>query len=289
MQQQRFTRFTDDARRAIVWAQEEARDRGHDYIGSGHIMLGLLTPESGIVAGVLAAFAVDRAELRDRIGGGMPPGGSRSGAPDKLPFTPRAKKILELALREALHLRHKYIGAEHILLAMIREQEGLVAQTLRAFGVDIDPARTDVARLVEAQGQLLPGVQTASEPAAGRTRQRRDDFGPWLDAAEARLALAEQQNCLTAGPELMAAMSAVPGRVRRSRPGEAYLPRLVSMEARLARLELLCGGLPRASAAADRRVRPADLWARFWSADARLARIELQQEQAGHGREPDAP
>jgi hypothetical protein len=289
MQQQQFTRFTDDARRAFVWAREEATDRGHDCIRSGHIMLGLLTPDSGIVAGALAAFAVDRAELRARIGGGMPPGGSRPIAPNRLPFTPRAKKILELALREALYLGHKHIGAEHILLAMIREQEGVVAQTLRAFGVDMDSARAEVVRLVEAQGQPLPGGQTAPEPTAGGTRRQRDDFGPRLDAAEARLAAAEQRNGLTAGPEPMAAMPAVPGRVRRPRPGEEYLPRLVSMEARLARLDLLRGVPPRAPTAADQRVRPADLWARFWSADARLAKIELQQDQqADHGQEPDA-
>jgi len=288
MRQQLFTRFTDEARRAIVWAQDEARDRCHDHIGPGHIMLGLLTPDSGIAAAALAAFAVDRAELRARISGGMPPGGSRPRGPEHLPFTPSAKKILELTLREALQLRHKYIGAEHILLAMIREQEDMVAQTLRTFAVDLDLARAEVARLVEAQGQAVPGGQAAPEPTAGGRGRQRDDFGPRLAEVEVRLAVVEQRNGLTAGPGLMAPMPAAPGPARRPRTGEEYLPRLVSMEARLARLDR-SRAVPYGLAAAGQRVRPADLWARLWSADARLARIELQQDQqADPDQEPHA-
>jgi ATP-dependent Clp protease ATP-binding subunit ClpA len=275
MQQQGFTRFSDEARHAVIWAQEEAMDRGHDCIGSGHIMLGLLTADSG-AAKVLAALGVDRAELLARISSGMPPGRARPGTPKQLAFSPRAKKILELTLREALQLRHQYMGAEHILLALIREEQGQVAQTLRAFSVDLDPARAEVVRLVEVQGQPLSAGQTAAEPARAGKRQKRDDFGPRLDAVETRLTIAEERNGLTAAQG-------------RPRPEEEYLPRLVSLEARLARLELQRGVPPRPQAAAKRRVRPADLWQRFWSADARLARIELQQDQeANRGLEPDA-
>jgi hypothetical protein len=279
MQQQQFTRFTDEARRAVVWAQDEARDRCHDHIGPGHLMLGVLTPDYGIAAAALAAFAVDRAELRARISGGMPPGRSRSARLEHLPFTLPTKKILELTLREALHLRHKYIGAEHILLAMIRQQEDMVAQTLRTFGVDLDSARAEVARLVEAQGQPTPGGQAAPEATAGGSGRKHDDFGPRLAEVEARLAVAEQQNGLTAGPDVMTPIPTAPGLGRRRRTQDEYLPRLVSVESRLARLDQLHGVPPRVLAAARQRVRPADLWARLWSADARLAKIELQQHQ----------
>jgi hypothetical protein len=290
MRQQQFTRFTNEARRAIVWAQDEARDRGHDHIGPAHLMLGLLTPDSGIAAAALAAFAVDRAELRARISGGMPPGGSRPTGLERLPFTLPAKKILELTLREALRLGHKYIGAEHILLAMIGQQEDMVAQTLRTFGVDLDSARAEVARLAGAHGMPVPGGQPAPEPTAGGSGRQHDAFGPRLTEVEARLAVAEQQHGLAAGPDLITPGPPAPGRARLRRAEKEYLPRLVSIEGRLARLGRSRGEPPRIPAPARQRVRPVDLWVRLWSADASLARIELHQHrQADSDRKADMP
>src|ERR1700727_2882812 len=132
-----FERFTANARRAVVTAQEEARELNHNYIGTEHILLALLRPpdallneESAIAPAVLEDFGMStegvRKEVIDKVGIGK--GKAKSG---HIPFTPRAKKVLELALREALQLHHNYIGTEHILLGLIREDEGVAVQIMR--------------------------------------------------------------------------------------------------------------------------------------------------------------
>ncbi len=134
-----FQRFTGPAREAVRLAQDEARDLGHDYIGTEHLLLGLLREEGGVAANALEQLNLDQARLRARIdeivgrGTGTPPGYVR--------FTPRAKKILELALREALSLRHDYIGTEHILLAILRDGEGVAAESLHEQGIDEQKVR----------------------------------------------------------------------------------------------------------------------------------------------------
>ena len=271
---EQFSRFTDDARRVIVWAQEEGRDRGQDYIDDGHIMLALLTLNSGVAADALASFSEDRAELRARIEGGIPPGTGRAAVPKQVPFTPRAKKVLELTLREALRLGHSYIGAEHILLALIAEQEGLAAQTLLAFGVGLNPACAEVARLVRERGQAQPAGSGAGAAAA---RHGPDEFGPRLTSVEIRLAAVEQQYDAAAQAGTTVAPPDAPGRARRQRPGEEFVPRLALLEARLASIDQARGVMPPEPAAVSGRkgVRPADLWARLHSADARLAHDPL--------------
>ncbi|NJP91209.1 Clp protease [Nonomuraea sp. FMUSA5-5] len=137
-----FERFTDRARRVIVLAQEEARTMSHNYIGTEHILLGLIHEGEGLAALVLDSCGVEhdhvRAFVEREIGhGAKPPGGH-------IPFTPRAKKVLELSLREALQLRHNYIGTEHILLGLIREGEGLAAQALVDAGADLPDLRQRV-------------------------------------------------------------------------------------------------------------------------------------------------
>ena len=133
-----FERFTDRARRVVVLAQEEARLLNHNYIGTEHLLLGLIDEEEGVAArGVLESLDVSladaRAQVEEIIGhGGQSPSGH-------IPFTPRAKKVLEMALREALQLGHNYIGTEHILLGLIREGEGVAAQVLSTFGLDLYP------------------------------------------------------------------------------------------------------------------------------------------------------
>ncbi len=144
-----FQRFTGRARNVIVFAQDEARDLGHNYIGTEHILLGLLREEDGVAAKALRQLNVDEAKLRARIeevvgrGPGSPPG--------HIPFTPRAKKILELALRESLALHHDYIGTEHILLAVLREGEGVGAELLQEQGIDEQKARGVVIALLARQ------------------------------------------------------------------------------------------------------------------------------------------
>ncbi len=137
-----FERFTDRARRVVVLAQEEARTMSHNYIGTEHILLGLIHEGEGLASLVLDSCGVRLDHVRGfverEVGhGAKSPGGH-------IPFTPRAKKVLELSLREALQLRHNYIGTEHILLGLIREGEGLAAQALADAGADLADVRQRV-------------------------------------------------------------------------------------------------------------------------------------------------
>ncbi len=151
-----FERFTDRARRVVVLAQEEARLLNHSYIGTEHILLGLIHEGEGVAAKALESLGISleavRSQVEEIIGQG---GSSPSG---HIPFTPRAKKVLELSLREALQLGHNYIGTEHILLGLIREGEGVAAQVLVKLGADLSRVRQQVI-------QLLSGYQGP----AGRT------------------------------------------------------------------------------------------------------------------------
>ncbi|HLV57416.1 MAG TPA: Clp protease N-terminal domain-containing protein, partial [Natronosporangium sp.] len=152
-----FERFTDRARRVVVLAQEEARMLNHNYIGTEHILLGLIHEGEGVAAKALESLGISlegvRQQVEEIIGQGQQaPSGH-------IPFTPRAKKVLELSLREALQLGHNYIGTEHILLGLIREGEGVAAQVLVKLGADLNRVRQQVI-------QLLSGYQQGKEPAA---------------------------------------------------------------------------------------------------------------------------
>ena len=156
-----FERFTDRARRVVVLAQEEARMLNHDYIGTEHIFLGLIHEGEGVAAAALESLGVSMAKARDQVReiigqGEVFPSGH-------LPFTPRAKKVLELSLREALQLGHSYIGTEHILLGLIREGEGVGAQVLIKLGASLDRAREEVIRLLE--GGVVDTEDVPREPA----------------------------------------------------------------------------------------------------------------------------
>ncbi len=142
---QMFERFTDRARRVLVLAQEESRLLGHSFIGTEHLLLGLIQERQGPAALALDLLGVRLQSVRDRVVDtiGVVATGS-SGSP---PFTPRAKKVLELALREALELGHHYIGTEHLLLGLVREGEGVAAQVLTAMGVDLEGLRDAVIEL----------------------------------------------------------------------------------------------------------------------------------------------
>jgi ATP-dependent Clp protease ATP-binding subunit ClpC len=176
-----FERFTDRARRVVVLAQEEARMLNHNYIGTEHILLGLIHEGEGVAAKALESLGISlegvRAQVEEIIGQGQQaPSGH-------IPFTPRAKKVLELSLREALQLGHNYIGTEHILLGLIREGEGVAAQVLVKLGADLNRVRQQVIQLLSGY-QGKEAVQTGG-PAEGTpsTSLVLDQFGRNLTQA----------------------------------------------------------------------------------------------------------
>src|SRR6266542_349633 len=156
-----FERFTDRARRVVVLAQEEARTLNHNYIGTEHILLGLIHEGEGVAAKALEALGISleavRSQVEEIIGQGQ------AAPTGHIPFTPRAKKILELSLREALQLGHNYIGTEHILLGLIREGDGVAAQVLQKLGAELNRVRQQVIQLLQGhagKGEGQPGEQS---------------------------------------------------------------------------------------------------------------------------------
>ena len=156
-----FERFTDRARSAVRLAQEEARLLGHKHIGTEHVLLGLLGEPEGIGARALTALGISLEAARadvERIAGrgeGTPPG--------HIPFSRRAKKVLELSLREALKLKHNYIGTEHIVLGLVREGEGLAARILVESGADLPAIRREVMRLLSSGAVDRAGAEPPRE------------------------------------------------------------------------------------------------------------------------------
>src|SRR5919198_235411 len=177
-----FERFTDRARRVVVLAQEEARLLNHNYIGTEHLLLGLIHEGEGLAAKALESLGVSleqvRAQVEEMIGvGTATPQGH-------IPFTPRAKKVLELSLREALQLGHNYIGTEHILLGLLREGEGVATQVLMKIGLDMQKIRQTVLQLMQGyQGQQGEGKAGAGEAPSGSLVL--DQFGRNLTALAA--------------------------------------------------------------------------------------------------------
>ncbi|HEY5684015.1 MAG TPA: ATP-dependent Clp protease ATP-binding subunit [Acidimicrobiia bacterium] len=165
-----FERFTDRARRVVVLAQEEARLLNHNYIGTEHILLGLLNEGEGIAAKALESLGINLSAVREQVVEII--GQGQQAPTGHIPFTPRAKKVLELSLREALQLGHNYIGTEHILLGLIREGEGVAAQVLQKLGAELQKVRQTVI-------QLLSGPQGSEEKpgAAGSAGSRASAGG----------------------------------------------------------------------------------------------------------------
>lgn len=164
-----FERFTDGARRVVVQAQEEARLLNHSYIGTEHVLLGLITDPDGVSFQALVSHKVDIKAVRQAVveiigRGTEAPAGT-------IPFTPRAKRVLELSLRESLQMGHHYIGSEHILLGLIREVEGIAAQVLTQLGVNLDDLRVTVSELAGTNpesGQLVSTIRPPEQ--VGRLR-----------------------------------------------------------------------------------------------------------------------
>lgn len=157
-----FERFTDRARRIVVLAQEEARALNHNYIGTEHLLLGMIQEGDGIAAKVMEILKISPGAVRDQVRqvigeGQQPPSGH-------IPFTPRGKKVLELALREALQLGANYIGTEHILLGLIREGEGVGAQVLAGLGAELNAVRRVALDLVKGRSS----AEVAAEVSSGR-------------------------------------------------------------------------------------------------------------------------
>jgi|GEM_PF-1400094 len=142
-------RFTDRVRRVLLAARAEAAALHHGYVGTEHILLGLIREESGIATAVLGDLQVDFEEVEDRVFATIKPGQPSGDIPlDQIPYTSRAKKVLELAMTEARELNHDRVGAEHLLLGLLREEKGIAAQTLTALGATWERAREETLRLL---------------------------------------------------------------------------------------------------------------------------------------------
>jgi ATP-dependent Clp protease ATP-binding subunit ClpC len=151
-----FERFTDRARQTVVLAQEEARRLGHSYIGTEHLLLGLLREGEGVAAQAIGRMGISLADVRSDVVRII---GEASESPSgHIPFTPRSKKVLELSLREAMQLGHNYIGTEHILLGLVREGEGVAAQVLVARGADLKRVR---ATVIDELRNITPGSRAS--------------------------------------------------------------------------------------------------------------------------------
>jgi dihydroneopterin aldolase len=165
-----FERFTNRARQAVVLAQEEARHFSHNYIGTEHLLLGLLRLEEGLASRVLTSLSVSVEAVREQVGNIVGYGEEEMGA--QVPFTPRSKKVLELALREAMRLEHNYIGTEHLLLGLVRESEGVANQVFSNLGVEGDDIRAKLARMLgdEAGHRLEDESREDSPPEVARNQ-----------------------------------------------------------------------------------------------------------------------
>jgi ATP-dependent Clp protease ATP-binding subunit ClpC len=192
-----FERFTDRARQVVVLAQEEARLLYHNYIGTEHILLGLVHEGEGVAAKVLESLGISLEAVREQVEtmvrrGEQAPAGH-------IPFTPRAKKVLELSLSEALQLGHNYIGTEHILLGLIREGEGVAAQVLSRLGADLHRIRQQVVILLGGSSEEESSAEAASATVTWTVRPMGRGLAGMaavparLAAIEARLAVVEQR------------------------------------------------------------------------------------------------
>ena len=218
-----FERFSDQARRVVVLAQEEARLLNHNYIGTEHILLGLVHEDEGVAAQVLESLNIRldavRREVEELVGQGESP------PSEHIPFTPRAKKVLELSLREAIQLGHNYIGTEHILLGLLREGEGVACQVLVKLGANLPSVRARVLQLVaESPGEGTGGwifrpssELTAVLDEAHRVAEARGES----EVMPIHLFLAAVENPDGAAGGMLRSVGVDPGELRRQLRGES--------------------------------------------------------------------
>jgi ATP-dependent Clp protease ATP-binding subunit ClpC len=179
-----FERFTDRARRVVVLAQEEARLLDHRYIGTEHLLLGLIHEGEGVAAKALESLGISLVAVRQQVEAII--GRGQQASSGHIPFTPRAKKVLDLSLRVAGHLGHDYIGTEHLLLGLVREGEGVAAQVLVRLGADLNRVRQQVIQLLH--GQAGKGAIGEGRGGAGLA----DDALARIESADRRLAAIER-------------------------------------------------------------------------------------------------
>ncbi|MBN2712731.1 MAG: ATP-dependent Clp protease ATP-binding subunit [Planctomycetes bacterium] len=173
-----FEKFTDRARKVINLARQEAERLGHEFIGTEHILLGLVKEGSGVAANVLENLDVDLEKVRVEVEKYVSSPGETMSAASSLPFTPKAKKVLELAMEEARNLEHNYIGTEHLLLGLLREQEGMAAQVLLNLGVKLEDVRAEVMELLGAEPSAESQASgESSAQAAESPTPALDSFG----------------------------------------------------------------------------------------------------------------
>src|SRR4026207_906131 len=170
-----FERFTERARQVVVLAQDEARALKHNYIGTEHILLGLLREEEGLAARVLESLDITVEEVRAQVARIV--GQGDGGTPGQIPSPPRAKEVLELALREALSLGHNYIGTEHILLGLVRENEGVAARILLDFAADAEQIRNAIIRMLSRPGRRQQGGSAGPAGEKSKSSKLLDQFG----------------------------------------------------------------------------------------------------------------
>src|SRR6476619_1337250 len=170
-----FERFTERARQVVVLAQDEARALKHNYIGTEHILLGLLREEEGLAARVLDSLDITVEEVRAQVARIVGQGDEVTTG--QIPFTPRTKKVLELALREALSLGHNYIGTEHILLGLVRENEGVAARILLDFDADAEKIRNEIIRMLSGPGRRQAGAGGGPGGEKSKSSKLLDQFG----------------------------------------------------------------------------------------------------------------
>jgi ATP-dependent Clp protease ATP-binding subunit ClpA len=240
-----FERFTERARLVVVLAQEEARALTHNYIGTEHILLGLLREQEGLAAAVLESLEITLERVRAQVVRIV--GSGEELTSGQIPFTPRAKKVLEIALREALSLGHNYIGTEHILLGLVRENDGVAVRILLDFDADAERIRNEVIRMLSSPGAprrvQLQTSRAAAEPLdqswfGGLARvfsQLEDEIARGLgrapDSGDLLLALACAPDTRAAaalrasGVDLEALKGAVEQVRSHARPSEAELTR----------------------------------------------------------------
>ena len=164
--------FTERVRKVLAMAREEAARLHHEYVGTEHILLGLIREGEGVAAAVLQNLSVDLDDIQQKIEETVKKGKAATATGPDLPYTSRAKKVLELAMSEARELNHSYVGTEHLLLGLLREEKGIAAQVLTDAGVNLDAARAETLRLL---GTEMPQQQspTAQQGGAGTPPQDR--------------------------------------------------------------------------------------------------------------------
>jgi Clp amino terminal domain, pathogenicity island component/UvrB/uvrC motif len=194
-----FERFTGQARRVMDLAQDEARMLNHNYIGTEHLLLGLIHEGEGVAAQALESLGVGLKTARQQVEEAV--GRGQQAVPERIPLTPRAKKVLELSLREALQLGHHYIGTEHILLGLIREGDGMAARVLAGLGADLNRVRQQVLQLLHGSqgGQPASGRGARQRPPGRRQRGLLPEILDRVESIGSQLSVMGQR--LGAGPE----------------------------------------------------------------------------------------